>query len=142
MTEKHLLMNAIVNTQGQTTPRRRILCVEDNADTCEVLAFIFRSYELTFAHSIAAAREHFGDTDYDLYILDNWLPDGSGIELCREIRALFPLTPILFTSAVGIQHSIDEALNAGADRYLLKPVEPDNLVSTVKELLSEEGLAA
>ncbi|MGI8811384.1 MAG: response regulator [Pyrinomonadaceae bacterium] len=114
---------------------RRILCVEDNQDTCEVLSFIFRDYEMTFANTVKDALPRIENEEFDLYILDNWLPDGTGIELCRIIRNLRPFSPIVFTSAVGMKDSIDEAVGAGANRYLLKPVEPDILCSVVKELL-------
>jgi DNA-binding response OmpR family regulator len=97
---------------------------------------------MTFAGSIAAAGPHIENGHFDLYMLDNWLPDGSGIELCRRIRTLDPTTPIIFTSAVGIKTSVDEAMTAGANRYLLKPVEPDNLRKVVKELLQEKQIAA
>jgi DNA-binding response OmpR family regulator len=117
-------------------PRRRILCVEDNQDTCEVVGFIFREYEMVFAGTIGDAIPYIENELFDLYMLDNWLPDGSGVQLCRKIRALRPDSPIVFTSAVGMRGDIDEALSAGADRYILKPVEPDELRKVVKELLN------
>ena len=70
-------------------------------------------------------------------MLDNWLPDGSGIELCQTIRAQHPASPIIFTSAVGMKKDLDEAAAAGVDRYLLKPCEPDTLVKVVKELIEK-----
>ena len=116
-------------------PSRRILCVEDNQDTCEVVGFIFREYEMVFAGTVKDAVPHIENEKFDLYMLDNWLPDGSGIELCKRIRAKNPDAPIIFTSAVGMKHDVEQAMAAGADRYILKPVEPDNLRNIVKELL-------
>jgi DNA-binding response OmpR family regulator len=72
---------------------------------------------------------------HDLYILDNWLPDGSGIDLCRTIRRQFPGVPILFTSGSTKGSEIAEALDAGANKYLLKPCEPDILKEIVKDLI-------
>jgi CheY-like chemotaxis protein len=123
-----------VETENEL-PSRRILCVEDNQDTCEVVRFIFREHEMVFAGTISDAVPHIEDGPFDLYLLDNWLPDGSGVELCKKIRVLHPDLPIVFTSAVGMRADIDEAIAAGADRYLLKPVEPENLRKVVKELL-------
>lgn len=117
--------------------RRRILCVEDNQDTCEVLSFIFREYELVFAGAISDAASHVEDENFDLYILDNWLPDGSGVELCRRIRGRWPMRPIVFTSAAGMPDSVREAVEAGANKYMLKPIEPDQLKNVVKNLLEE-----
>ena len=68
-------------------------------------------------------------------VLDNWLPDGSGVELCEKIRRVDRTTPIIFTSAIAQRPDIDLAMQAGADRYLVKPYEPEVLVQTVKELL-------
>ncbi|MEP6705642.1 MAG: response regulator, partial [Acidobacteriota bacterium] len=79
--------------------------------------------------------------EFDLYVLDNWLPDGSGVELCKRIRSSGTRSPILFTSAVGQRHDIELAMDAGADRYLVKPYEPEKLLHAVKELLDSKNLA-
>lgn len=118
--------------------RRRILCVEDDLDTCEILQILLREYELVFANKLEDAHPLVDHQKFDLFMLDNWLPDGSGIELCHMIRALHPGSPIIFTSAVGMQKDLDEAAAAGADRYLLKPCEPDTLVKIVKELITTD----
>lgn len=121
------------------SPTKRILCVEDDLDTCEILKLLFREYEITFADTLENAQPLIDHQYFDLYILDNWLPDGSGIELCQTIRARYPGSPILFTSAVGMQKDLDEAAAAGADRYLLKPCEPETLVKVVKELIENKN---
>jgi DNA-binding response OmpR family regulator len=72
---------------------------------------------------------------HDLYILDNRLPDGSGIDLCRTIRLRYPSVPILFTSGSDGETDIGEALKAGADEYVLKPCEPLRLIQIVKDLI-------
>lgn len=118
--------------------RKRILCVEDDRDTCEVLRFVMTDYAFTAVHSVEDAGELIAENDFDLYVLDNWLPDGSGIELCERIRSSGTRAPILFTSAIGQRQDIDLAMKAGADRYLVKPYEPETLVQTVKELLNIE----
>ena len=68
--------------------------------------------------------------------LDNWLLDRSGVELCRAIREFDPHTPILFYSAAAYAHDIREAISAGAQRYLVKPVIPDELRQAVTQLIS------
>ena len=114
---------------------KRILCVEDDADTCELLTIVLRDYDFECLDSKAAFFRLFDEREADLYILDNWLPDGSGIEICRAIRERFSHAPIIFTSAVARKIDIGEAMAAGADRYLLKPCEPEDLKRVVKELL-------
>ena len=69
----------------------------------------------------AEALELIARGRFDLYLLDNWLPGGSGVELCREIRRSDPSTPIVFYSGAGLDFEREEALAAGAQAYLVKP---------------------
>ena len=112
-----------------------MLCVEDDRDTCEVLHFIMTDYNFTAVGTIAEAEVLIESERFDLYVLDNWLPDGSGVELCEKIRGLGNTAPIIFTSAIAQRKDIDLAMEAGADSYLVKPYEPETLIQTVKELL-------
>jgi DNA-binding response OmpR family regulator len=115
--------------------RKTILCVEDNKDTCEMLAVLFSEYEFISAETLQKARVLIGKRDFDLFILDNWLPDGSGVDLCRKIRASNASVPIIFVSGVGYPADIKIATDAGADRYLVKPCEPETIEKIVKELI-------
>jgi DNA-binding response OmpR family regulator len=122
--------------EEQKSPyRKSILCVEDNKDTCEMLAVIFSEYEFLSAHTLKKALAMLDERKFDLYILDNWLPDGSGVELCRKIRALDATVPIIFVSGVGYKSDIKEATDAGANKYLVKPCEPETIEKIVKELI-------
>ena len=76
--------------------RKRILFVEDHEDAWEIVAFSLPEFNLTCARSFDEGLRFAQRRDFDLYILDNWLPDGSGIGLCRAIREFDPHTPILF----------------------------------------------
>ena len=125
----------MVTGNGSHTDTKSILCVEDDPDTCEILSIILREYNFEYTYTIAAALPKLEARGHDLYILDNWLPDGTGVALCREIRAKYPKVPIIFTSAIGRKADIEEATSAGADRYLLKPCEPEELHRIVKELI-------
>src|SRR5262245_65681787 len=84
-----------------TSPRdrKKILFVEDQADHCELAAINLTEYRLVHAHNFAEGLRFATKRYFDLYILDNWLPDGSGVELCRLIREFDPNRPILFCSA-------------------------------------------
>ncbi|HEY0429557.1 MAG TPA: response regulator [Pyrinomonadaceae bacterium] len=114
---------------------KSILCVEDNKDTCEMLSIVFSEYEFVSADNLKKAFSLIEKRDFDLYILDNWLPDGSGIELCRKIRAANGKVPIIFVSGVGYEKDIVEATGAGANKYLVKPCEPELIEKIVKELI-------
>jgi len=116
--------------------RKRILLVEDEEDARELAALTLAEYTLIYARDfndglLAARRGYF-----DLYILDNWLPDGTGIGLCRAIREFDPHTPILFYSAAAYERGIQVALRAGVQDYLVTPVIPNELRQAVSRLIS------
>ena len=128
--------------QGNHQSPKRVLCVEDDRDTCEVLKFVMTDFDFVSVDTISAAEQKMADGKFDLYVLDNWLPDGNGVDLCEKIRASGSRSPIIFTSAIGQRQDIDVAMNAGADRYLVKPYEPETLVKAVKELLEQSNSLA
>jgi two-component system repressor protein LuxO len=116
---------------------KQILCVEDHEDTCELYSLLLPEYDFTFTHTQAESLAMIEKRKFDLYMLDNWLPDGSGIKLCREIRALHPDAPIIFVSGITRKKETQEALDAGANEYLVKPCDPDKLQKIVKELIEK-----
>ncbi|MFW5692520.1 MAG: response regulator transcription factor [Chloroflexota bacterium] len=73
----------------------------------------------------------------DIIVLDMMLPDVSGIEFLRQMRAkpMFDELPVIILSALADPDKIRDGLNSGADRYLTKPYLANNLVSTITELL-------
>jgi DNA-binding response OmpR family regulator len=82
--------------------RHRILCVEDHEDTLELLTLVLgeRKYDVVVARSIEGAWELASNgVHFDLFLLDSWLTDGSGLTLCQRIRANGLEAPILFYSA-------------------------------------------
>ena len=117
---------------------RRVLCVDDDEDTrtmlCGLLGLI--DCEAATAATAAEALGLIARGRFDLYLLDNWLPGGSGVDLCRKIRESDPSTPIVFYSGAGLESERAEALTAGAQVYLVKPGDVAVLVETVKLLLS------
>lgn len=115
--------------------QKRFLIVEDDIESCKLLNIILADYELTVVHTLASAKPHYQSRHFDIFMLDNWLPDGSGIDFCREIRSNHPATPIIFTSAAAHSDNIDEATVAGASHYLVKPYDPFELQDVVKDLL-------
>lgn len=119
-----------------SSKRKRILLVEDQEDAREIAAFNLEEYTLTCARDFDEGLRSAQRRYFDLYILDNRLPDGSGIELCRIIREFDPHTPILLYSVAGYARDIREALRAGAQECLVKPVRIDELKRAVVRLLS------
>jgi CheY-like chemotaxis protein len=116
--------------------QKRILLVEENDDSRYLAELTLEEYALVFACGFNDGLRLARQGGFDLYILDNWLPDESGVELCRAIREFDPHTPILFYSAAAYARDIQEGLRAGAQAYLVKPVIPDDLRQTVTQLIS------
>jgi DNA-binding response OmpR family regulator len=118
----------------------RILCVDNHEDTRLLLQAVLEQihgYRLTLAGTAAEGLDLATTEHFDLIVLDTWLPDISGIELCRQIRRLNANTPILFYSAARID--IEAGLAAGAHAYIVKPADVYELELAVRRLV--EGSA-
>jgi len=114
---------------------KRVLCVEDHADTCELLRCLLSEYQVLTVSTLAEALQVTQSEPVDLYVLDCCLPDGTGMELCQRVRASDPHTPILFCSADAREAARQQGLAAGAQAYLIKPCDPEALRQTVEQLL-------
>jgi DNA-binding response OmpR family regulator len=73
---------------------------------------------------------------FDAYLLDNWLPEVAGPELCRQLREFDPNTPVIFYSAAAYITDKQNALEAGAQSYVVKPADPDDLVNALKSAIA------
>lgn len=91
-------------------------------------------YRVSAAGSVAEARKLLLEGPPDLAVLDVMLPDGSGLELCRELRAATPV-PVLFLTSLNDRKQVVEGLRAGGDDYLTKPYHMEELVARVESLL-------
>ena len=121
----------------QLEKSRRILYIEDHDDTRELVTLLLaqKSYEVITGSTIASGVALAGAEKFDLYLLDSWLPDGSGLELCKRIRQFDKTTPILFYSAAAYAADSELALNCGAQAYLVKPSQPTELCDLVSDLI-------
>jgi CheY-like chemotaxis protein len=121
------------------TPFRRILYVDDDKDSRELVEFVIkrlsRNYEITTVGSSAEALALLNFQPFDLYILDYRLAEMNGVELCRRIRQTDVSTPVMFCTAMSNQSAREDAMDAGANDYLVKPVDIDILIETVEKLL-------
>ena len=77
-----------------------------------------------------------GAMSFELYLIDNWLPGESGIDLCKRLREFDRRTPILFYSGAAYEYDKRAAFAAGAQGYLTKPMEIGKLVQEVAQLIS------
>lgn len=115
----------------------RILYIEDHEDTRELVTLLLaqKSYEVITGSTIETGVALAGSESFDLYLLDSWLPDGSGLELCQQIRTFDKTTPILFYSAAAYAADHELALQSGAQAYLVKPSQPAELCELVTDLI-------
>ena len=121
----------------------RILYVDDHDDSAEMLKLILADadYEVEAARSMEQALQMAAESAFDLYVLDKRLPDGSGLELLKQLHALTPNVPcIVYTGDVYDLHR-KEALVAGADAYVPKP-DIEKLIETVNNFLAERQCQA
>jgi CheY-like chemotaxis protein len=120
-----------------TLTKRRILCVDDNEDNCFMLTNLLgrEGYETESVESIEQALEFARNDSFNLYVLDSWFSEGSGTDLCQQIREFDPQTPIIFYSGAVYESDRQEALQAGANAFVAKP-HIDELLLTVTRFLS------
>lgn len=118
---------------------KRILCVEDDEDTCSMICSLLGliSCEVVSARTFNEARQRISEERFDLYLLENWLPGGSGIDLSRKIREEDKTTPIIFYTGADYDSDRQEAMEAGAQAYLIKPTHIAKLIETVKSFLQD-----
>src|SRR6186713_1346700 len=118
---------------------QRLLLVDDDTRLVAMVKDYLGAagYEVETAESLAAGRHQLAEHSYDAMVLDLMLPDGDGLDLCRELRAS-PKTrqlPLLMLTARGEPMDRIVGLELGADDYLGKPFEPRELLARVKALL-------
>jgi len=121
----------------------RILVVEDSSPTRLLLERSLTSagFDVTFASRVATGRRHAVSEAYDAIVLDIMLPDGSGLELCRELRSEGVRAPILFLTARGDVEDRIAGLDAGGDDYLKKPFALAELQARLRALGRRGGMA-
>ena len=115
----------------------RILLVEDHSDSAHFLAkgLRERSYAVDIALDGETALYQASISDYDLILLDVMLPRRNGIQVCQSLRAAGSAVPILMLTARDAIHDRVQGLDAGADDYLSKPFDFNELLARMRALL-------
>lgn len=124
----------------------RILLLEDEPAIASAIAFALQreGYELIHCLLVRDARREIAAARFDLAVLDVGLPDGNGLDLCRDLRAdaQTESLPILMLSARTEELDRVLGLELGADDYVAKPFSPRELVARIRALLRRSGRAA
>jgi DNA-binding response OmpR family regulator len=113
-----------------------LLLVEDDLNLGKALSKRLADHaRVHWVRTLESARGHFAAGEYDLVMLDLGLPDGDGVAWLREIRSAGATAPVLIVTA---RDAVDErvrGLDSGADDYLIKPFEVDELLARVRALM-------
>jgi two-component system, OmpR family, response regulator len=115
----------------------RILIVEDEAGIAEFLSRALGSegFKTEVAAEGEAGERHALTGDFDLMLLDLMLPGRAGLEVLASVRAKRPELPVIVITALGQKQDVIEGLNRGADDYITKPFDLDELLARVRAQL-------
>ena len=118
-----------------------ILFVEDHYDTGLMVQMLLADYgyEVTVAETMAEGADLAKDGEFDLFLMDNRFPDGSGAELCSQIRTFDDRTPVVFFSGENPSR-VEEAMKCGAQGFVHKP-NFQELPAVITSLLGKRSVA-
>src|SRR5688572_29678359 len=116
----------------------RILCVDDDPDSRELMKTLFRleGYQVIATGTVEEGMWQAISDKFDLILLDWVLADGTGIELCTELRRIGVPSPILFYSGIQDRDEIAGAMRAGAQGFLIKATNFEQVLQNVSRFLS------
>ncbi|MEM2130299.1 MAG: response regulator [Candidatus Bathyarchaeia archaeon] len=123
-----------------SSERKRILIVDDESSIREVFKLILEAqgYEVETAETGLQALRMFQERFYNLVTIDIRLPDMEGTNLLREMHKCSPMSmKVMVTGYPSLENAVN-SLNIGADAYIIKPVEPNDLINTIKAKLKEQ----
>jgi len=120
----------------------RVLCVDDHHDTSEMLKLLLseEDYEVQTAATVEEACRMAETHEFDLFVLDKRLPDGTGLQLCQKLQEISPRVPCIFYTGDAYEIHRREAFEAGAAAFVAKP-DIEGLINAVHQLLSNSECA-
>lgn len=123
---------------------QNILLVEDDPEITRLLRLHFEAvpYGLTACASGKEAMKNLASDAFDLVMLDISLPDGNGVEICKQLRATDKQTPVMMLTCNGEESDKVLALELGADDYVTKPFGILELMARVKAVMRRGGQSA
>ncbi len=120
---------------------KRLLLIEDEDNLREILRFNLEleGFELILARDGSEGMRKASELEFDIVILDVMLPFISGMEICKKIKSLHPEIPVLMISAKGQSSDRISGLRSGADDYLPKPFDLEELILRIENLMKRAG---
>jgi len=116
----------------------RVLYAEDDADTREMMCMILEAegFEVSCPETPTRFLQTAKDGQIDVFLLDWWMPEISGIALCKAIREFDSYTPIIFYSAAAYEKDVEAARAAGAQSYIRKPCPFEELIAEIRAVVA------
>jgi len=142
-----LSMQTLSTVEASTVPAKtsgeslqqglRILLVDDHEDTCAALEklLVRRGHLVAATHNVRSAMEAAGRNKFDLLISDIALPDGSGLEVMMQLRAISKI-PGIAISGFGNNGDIERSLQAGFSEHLIKPIKLEKLEAAIERAIA------
>jgi signal transduction histidine kinase len=129
---------SVPSEKQNSNPRPRILLVDDHVDSVRPMQLFLETigYQVTTAHSVAAALRASCEKEFDLLVSDIGLPDGSGDDLMRQLQDKGYKLLSIALSGYGTEQDIAKSRAAGFQLHLTKPVSPQHLQTTIDSLLA------
>lgn len=119
-------------------PKPRILYSEDDPDSREIMCLLLKKegFEVVCPEESHDVVKIAKEQQFDAFLFDSWMPGVSGVGLCKRIREFDPHTPIIFFSGAASQGDIVQALAAGAQAYITKPADFEDVVDAIRSAIS------
>lgn len=116
----------------------KILIIDDDVFICNVLEKYLKdnAFEVKSAYSAASAKKVLKEEDFDVVLCDYRLPDSDGIRMLETIRRLDPRTRVVIITAYADVNIAVKLIKSGADDYVVKPIQQEEILHLVRELLS------
>jgi DNA-binding NtrC family response regulator len=117
----------------------RVLLVDDDPGVSEVIGMLLEreGYGVEYASTVKAGLQRINSPDIDLVVTDLKLPDGTGLDVIAGVRARRPRLPIIMITSYSSMESAIDALRAGANDYVIKPFDNDELLRALARALNE-----
>jgi DNA-binding response OmpR family regulator len=120
----------------------KLLIIDDDQEFCQLLRHLMlpHGWTVEMAFNGSDGRQMLESFQYDVVLLDWTLPDGTGLNICREFRRSGKQTPIIFLTAMSDIDSKESGLDAGGDDYLIKPCDCRELLARIRSLRRRTAL--
>jgi len=118
--------------------KKKILIIEDDLDIRIMMEYILREdYDLVLCEDGRSGIDKAVEERPDLILLDIYMPGISGLEVCKAVRdnSEISSTPVILLTAGALKEEVSEGYAIGADDYIFKPFEPEELIERIEKLL-------